>query len=337
MKNENNIAEKLENKTIFITGASGTIGRNIILFIERLNTEKNANIKVAACVRDKQKAISLIGKSDFLTLYQGDITDNAFFTIIDEPIDYIVHCAANTNSKIMVTNPVETLDGIVIGTRNILDFAFANQVKSMVYLSSMEIYGKLPYEEARVTEEKTGEVDLLSARSCYPLGKRIAENYCYCYCNEYGVPVKIARLAQVIGKGISPEDNRVYAQFARSAIREEDIILHTAGESMGNYVDAEEAVEALFLILLKGENGSAYNVVNEENSMSIKEMAEMVAEKIAHNNIQVKFDIPQNNVYGYSSSTGMKLSGEKIRKLGWNPVVSLEDMYRKMIKEMGDQ
>lgn len=69
------------------------------------------------------------------------------------------------------------------------------------------------------------------------------------------------------------------------------------------------------------------NVVNEKNTMTIRQMAELVAEKIAGGRIRVVCDIPKENIYGYAADTGICLSGEKLRRLGWEPVESLEKMY----------
>ena len=65
--------------------------------------------------------------------------------------------------------------------------------------------------------------------------------------------------------------------------------------------------------------------------MRICEMAELVAKKVAGGNIKVSYDIPQGNPFGYAPDTGLKLSGGKLRRLGWEANCSLEEMYRKML------
>ena len=65
----------------------------------------------------------------------------------------------------------------------------------------------------------------------------MCECLCSAYASEYQLPVKIARLAQTFGAGVNPSETRVFAQFARSLIHGEDIILHTEGKSYGNYCD----------------------------------------------------------------------------------------------------
>ena len=55
----------------------------------------------------------------------------------------------------------------------------------------------------------------------------MCENMCIAYAKQYDVPICIARLSQTFGAGILQTENRVFAQFARSAIRKENIVLHT--------------------------------------------------------------------------------------------------------------
>lgn len=265
---------------------------------------------------------------------RADITDREAILRITEKYDYIIHCAAPTKSAYMMTNPVEVIGAIVNGTEHILSVAEQCKAKSVVYLSSMEVYGQISCPKGkRITENEMGYLDAAEIRSCYPIAKIMAENLCHSYYAEYGVPVKIARLAQTFGRGIRPDDKRIFAQFANAVRTGTDIVLHTAGSSVGNYCDMDEVVDAILFLLHKGVNSEAYNVVNEENTMRICEMAELVARKVAGGNIKVSYDIPKGNPYGYAPDTGLKLSGEKLRRLGWEAKCSLEDMYRKMLHD----
>lgn len=198
----------------------------------------------------------------------------------------------------------------------------------------MEVYGQISCPEGkRVAENEMGYIDVSNVRSCYPIAKIMAENLCHSYFAEYGVPVKIARLAQTFGRGVRPDDNRVFAQFANAVRTGSDIVLHTAGNSMGNYCDIDEAADAILFLLENGANSEVYNVVNEKNTIRIREMAELVAKRIAGGSIKVSYDIPESGSFGYAPDTGLRLSGEKLRRLGWEAKCSLEDMYRKMLRD----
>lgn len=307
-----------------ITGATGYIGS---MLAKRIMSSRQA---VSVIVRDPSRL-----DGDILSnaeVIRADITDGEAISRITEKYDDIIHCAAPTKSAYMMKNPVEVAGAIVNGTEHILDLARRCKAESVVYLSSMEVYGQISCPEGkRITENEMGYLDVADIRSCYPIAKIMAENLCHSYYTEYGVPVKIARLAQTFGRDIRPGDRRVFAQFADAVRTGSDIVLHTAGNSMGNYCDIDEAVDAVLFLLHNGVNSEVYNVVNEENTMRICEMAELVAGKVAGGSIKVSYDILQGNPFGYAPDTGLKLSGEKLRRLGWEAKCSLEDMYRKML------
>ena len=226
------------------------------------------------------------------------------------------------------------MDSIYTGSRNVLEFAKEKTVKGLVYLSSMEVFGATDPSKEIITEKDLGYVDLTNVRSCYPEGKRLVECMCKCYAEEYSVPVKVARLSQTFGAGVLKGENRVFAQFARSAMNKTDIVLHTKGDSVGNYCYTMDALKAIFLLLVDGENGESYTVVNESTSMTIAEMAKMVAKEIANDEIKVVFDIPEGNAFGYAPKTTMRLSSQKLRALGWEPTVSLKESYIRLMESL---
>lgn len=319
--------DRLKGKTVLVTGATGLIGVSLVRALLAIG-----DIKVIALVRNVEKAKSIYGDKigQFLKLHVADVVDKIK---IEEAVDYIFHCASVTASKVMIEKPVETLLTSVEGTKNILNLAWEKRCASVVYVSSMEVYGA--FDESREVDEETlGYIDPLKVRSNYPESKRLCENLCVAYCSEFGVPVKIARLAQTFGAGILPGENRVFAQFARSAIKGEDIVLHTKGLSEGNYCYTRDCVTGLLTILLKGTDAAAYNVSNPAAHTTIVEMAVLVAEKIAGGKIKVVFDIPQDNAFGYAADTKMKLNSDKLQALGWKPEVGLEEAYQRMINEM---
>ncbi|WP_036608792.1 NAD-dependent epimerase/dehydratase family protein [Oribacterium sp. P6A1] len=319
---------KYKNKTIFVTGATGLIGSLIIKALLRLDHRVN----VIALIRDLEKAKDIY-EDDFERI-QFVINDILDPFNVDGDIDYIFHCASITSSKKMILCPVETIDVAITGTRNILELARKKHVQSFVYISSMEVYGTFTISTSDVKEDDMGYVNPLLVRSNYPECKRLCENMCIAYYSEFGIPVKIARLAQTFGPGILKTENRVFAQFARSVIRNEDIVLHTKGLSEGNYCYSRDAINALLLLLICGKDGEAYNISNPKAHTTIANMADMICKKITNNKIRVIFDVPEDNVFGYAADTKMRLNSEKMMALGWKPEIGLEEAYSRLIGSM---
>ena len=328
---------ELSGSTILVTGATGLVGSETVRALACINRKRKAGITILALIRNPKKAESIYGnllnRGD-INIVTGDLLrPDELSHAVRVPVDYIIHCAAVTASKTMVTKPVETINTAIEGTRNMLEIARMKNVKSFVYLSSMEVYGRMDTKEP-VTEEMQGYVDPLAVRSNYPLSKRMCENLCAAYYAEYGLPVRIARLAQTFGAGVLPGENRVFAQFARSVMEGKDIVLHTKGTSEGNYCYTADTVRGLLTILTKGADGEAYNIANEETHTTIADMAEFAAHTLAEDKIRVVFDIPESNTYGYAAETHMTLSSSKLRALGWEPHYNLEQCYRRMMESM---
>ena len=337
---QSNLAfEQFRDKKILITGATGLIGSLLVKTFLYCNHVHQLNMKVYALVRNAEKPNTIfegcVGISD-LTYVIADLEKDE----LDQKIqiegncDFIIHAAAVTTSKLMVSQPVDNIKTAVNGTDKMLKFAVDKKCSSFVYISSMEIYGQ-PFTEGKTAEQDLGYIDIASVRSCYPEGKRMCECLCTAYASQYGLNVKSARLAQTFGPGILPTENRVFAQFARSAMNGQDIVLHTMGTSEGNYVYTRDALKAIIMLLTKGISGQAYNIANEDSHMTIRQMAELVAKEIADNQIKVVIDIPEDNrSLGYAPGVKMWLDASKMKSLGWNPEVDLVESYRRMMKWM---
>lgn len=323
--------DALRNSSFVITGATGLIGSLIVKYLLYANRTMNFGANIYAVVRNVEKADKIFAeeKTDALTYVVADLTKEK--VNCEGDCDYIVHAAAVTASKVMVSDPVGTICTSIDGTEKMLQLAVEKKAKAFIYISSMEIYGQ-PTVGGKTAEKDLGYVDIENVRSCYPEGKRMCECLCTAYAAQYGVNVISARLAQTFGAGILPTENRVFAQFARSVMRGENIVLHTTGESEGNYVYTADAIAAIMTLLVKGKAGEAYNIANEDSHITIRNMAELVAREIAGEKIQVVIDIPEDSVsLGYAPPVKMWLDSSKMRELGWKPEIGLVEAYKRMI------
>lgn len=317
----------INNCTILVTGSTGLIGSLLVKGFIIANKKYNLNNKVFALARDVNKAKNIF--SDFkereLFIVRNEISEKI---TIDLNIDYIFHTACVTKSKEMVTYPVEVIKGSVCGTINILDFAKEHNVKKLIYLSSMEVFGVIDENDKRLTENDLGKIDLTSTRSCYPESKRINENICKCYFEEYGVNVCVARLAQTFGAGVNYDDNRIFAYIAKCIISGSNIELQSSGKSAHDYCYTTDAISALLILAKNGVNGEVYNIANENSYSSIYDMASLVVREF---NKDCKVLIKNTDNPMFSKDSLIKLDTSKMRGLGWSPVYSLKEMYRRLI------
>lgn len=322
----------LKNATVLVTGATGMIGSYLVKMFGYVNQRWQMGIEILAAVHRLEQVQKVLQGCD-CTIICGDVRETLSYK---GKIDFIFHCASVTRSQEMIVNPVETVETIVKGTEIMLKLALERKVRSIVFFSSMEIYGRTFGNKEWTEEEDLGYIDLFRVRSCYPTAKRLAEHMCFAYFQEYGVPVKIARLSQTFGPGILQDENRIFAQLAKCAIDGKNIVLHTKGEASGNYCYLADCIKGVLTLLLKGQNGEAYNITNESCCATIREMADIVAKEVAEGKIEVTIQEQSQKADMYPEAVKLKLSSRKLRQLGWNASTDLRDMYKRMIVYMKD-
>jgi nucleoside-diphosphate-sugar epimerase len=196
----------------------------------------------------------------------------------------------------------------------------------------MEVFGAVDESSTEIKENDYGYIDILNPRSSYSESKRMCECLCSCFTKEYNMPIKIARLAQIVGPGTGRNDNRAPAQFSWSVIRNEDIILKTRGKTLRPSIYTRDAVTGIYTLLIKGKNGESYNLANKKTSASISDTANMIANAISENAIKVIYKIDEHTPY--APDLYLKLNTDKIEALGWKAEVDLEEAYRRMIQSL---
>ena len=316
------IIDLTEGRSVLITGASGLIGSALVDLLMSLNRKFDAQIKIYAVSRNRDYAETRFqtywGDSNFHYICH-DVTEP--FSL-DIPLDYIIHGASNASPQHYALDPVGTMKANLWGVSNLLDLAREKEAR-LLYISSGEVYGEGDGRD--FTENYSGYMDCLNPRSCYPSSKRASETLCISYKEQYKVDVVIARPCHIYGPDTS-RDDRAFAQFLRCAKQGEDIVLKSEGKQVRSYCHVDDCASALLYILLKGENGEAYNIANRESVLSIRELAGMIAQIAG---VKVIRDIPSTQESkGYSKVQRAILDPSKLEKLGWTPTISLCDGLR---------
>lgn len=322
---DNNGLNELYDKSIMITGASGMIGSYFVYTLMKLNECYGADIKIIPLVRNIDKLNSQVRNNDNVHPIVQDVTDNIYY---DGDIDYIIHAASPASPKIMKEKPVETNFANTIGTANTLLLAKDKNVEGYLFISSREIYGKPLDNQEYFTEDSFGHIDQLVPRNAYAEGKKAAENMCVGFNQEYGVNTKIVRLAHTYGPGMSIHDGRVQADFLKNLVNGENIVLKSDGSSIRTYTYIADAVNAMFKILLKS-NEMVYNVSDERNEVSIRQLAEIIAD-IPSEKLELIFDIEDDEGQGYAPFKFGMLSSQKIRdELNWQAKYSVKEGFKR--------
>lgn len=309
--------KEFEGKRVLVTGATGHIASYITFFLIYLKRERNIKVDITILCRTPQKAERLfdefIGKGEINVLYQ-DVTQ----PIIEGRYDYIFHLAGNASPYFIKNDPMGILDANLKGTKNVLNLAKESNAK-VFFASTREVYGKVE-NLSRLTEKDFGMIDCLDARSCYPESKRAAETMLYSAYIQYGIPVYIVRIAHSYGPGMNTQnDGRIMSDLIGNAARKEDIVLKSKGEALRAFCYISDTVSGCFYAVMKGRPGEAYNLSNETEEISVRELAQEIADMVE---TKVKFDIADDSAV-YCNYARVGLDTGKIESLGWRPKVSL--------------
>jgi nucleoside-diphosphate-sugar epimerase len=324
---ENISWEKLKNKTVLITGASGMVGSYMLYVLTKLNDMYDYQIKVLAMLRNEKKLPEEVKSRDDVTILVQDVTSP--FTV-EGDVDYIIHAASPASPLIMQNQPVETIAANTIGTFNTLSLAKEKHAEGYLFISSREIYGQPSEGQEFFYEDTYGFVDQLNPRSCYSEGKKAAETMCVSFHEEYGLNTKIARLAHTYGPGMSIYDGRVQADFLKNVFHNEDIVLKSEGTAIRTYTYIGDAIAGLYRILLDSEE-IVYNIGNEDGKVSIRELAEIMVTIYPERGLKLVFDIPEGGTKGTAPYTLGILDSGKIRALGWKPKYSVKEGFKRTL------
>lgn len=322
--------EKLRNKNVLVTGANGMLAYYFTCVLMHLNNKKNMNIKVVALVRNLAKAekkFDIFLNNPLFELLPQDVCNQI---IIKDDIHYILHAAGAASPKFIESDPVGIIAANTRGTCNVMELARKNPIENILFTSTREVYGKVD-GISWIKEYDMGVFDPLDSRSCYPESKRMAEQICKSYYNQYKVPFTVARIAHSYGPGMDiDQDGRVMSDFISDVVNNRNIVLKSAGTAVRAFCYITDVIKAMFLVMLEGEIGEAYNIANETEPVEIKDVAKMLVDLFPEKKLKVIFETSDNN-NGYCQYERVGLSTEKIGSLGWSPSCNLENGLEKTV------
>ena len=129
----------LKNKSILITGATGSFGSRLLRFLLKLKSNKPKRVIVFSRDELKQFELSKIfSEIDYPTVryFLGDIRDYQRLKMAFEDVDYVIHAAALKQVPTAEYNPIEFVKTNVIGSQNIIEAALEKNVEKVIALST---------------------------------------------------------------------------------------------------------------------------------------------------------------------------------------------------------
>ena len=275
------VFERYSGGRLLITGGAGFLGYYMVQAPLAWNDATDAASVDVVVVDNYKRGVPswlepLSGRSD-LTLLEHDMRDPLPADLGD--FDAIVHAAGIASPHVYRKYPIETMDANIDGLRTLLDHVEASgrgADRDFLFYSSSEIYGDPTPDAIPTPETYRGFVSCTGPRACYDESKRYGETLCVNFTRSRGVRTTIARPFNNYGPGMKINDGRVIADFCRSVIRGEDIVMYSDGSPTRTFCYVADSVAGYYRVLANGVSGESYNVGTAAPEISMAELARRV-------------------------------------------------------------
>jgi len=327
---------QLKNKKILITGGAGFIGSHLC---EKLLKEENAKITVFDNF-STGKISNLKSIENKIKIIKGDIQNVKEIDKASKSQDIIIHEAFPYGAATRSVDKQFVEDG-TIGTFNVLRSASKNNIKKVVYASTVAVYGikKTPPQKEEITKNPFLP---------YGATKYLGELYCSSFFNVYGLKTVSLRYFNVFGPRYATFDHSAMILFLKKAIKNEDLIIYGTGKQIRDYTYVDDVVNGTILAIKNGTNGNSYNIAKGKG-VSIINLAKKII-KITGSKSKIHF-AKQNEYkifgkslpYGITKKINNKFTDERnyvgcINKakteLRYQPKITLEEGILKTFKWM---
>jgi nucleoside-diphosphate-sugar epimerase len=270
---------------IFITGAAGFIGHNVVHFFERRGIECFGIDNRTTYGFVPQDELDYLVRERFKRIRSiplvADIrnTDDIRSRIGIFNCDTVVHLASFPRQKVVGQNPVVASEVMSTGLINLLEAARFNKVKRFVYISSSMVYGDF---ESDVTEDAV----------CNPIGqygimKYMGEKLVEDYAKQYGFEYVIIRPSAVYGE-LDVED-RVVSKFMLGAMRGDTLKVKGASEVLDFTYVQDAALGIVQATLSKNSTNKIYNITrSSERQYTLKDAAELAIQIAGRGTLEIQ-------------------------------------------------
>jgi UDP-glucose 4-epimerase len=313
-----------------ITGGAGFIGSHLaerllrdgheVAVLDNLSTGSIDNIRHLKSMPGFTYAID-------------SVTNESLLAEMIDGSDVVFHLAAAVGVKLIVEQPVHTIETNVHGTEVVLKHA--NKKKKLVFIASTsEVYGKstdVPFREG--AELVLGAT--VKHRWAYACSKLIDEFLALAYWKERKLPVIIVRLFNTVGPRQTGQYGMVLPTFVRQALAGQPITVFGDGKQTRSFTYVGDVVDALIRLTHEpGAVGGVFNVGNTDE-VSIRELAERV-KTLSASQSSIQY-IPYDEAYetGFEDMPRRVPDISKIRALvGYQPKLELDDIIKTVIEHI---
>ena len=318
---------------VFITGGCGFIGSHLaerflergdsVMVLDDLSTGSMDNIA------------HLIGRPGFQHRI-GSALDRPLVSELVDRADVTVHLAAAVGVRLIVEQPVHTIETNVGATETVLAAA-AKKQKLVVVASTSEVYGKstlVPFREDH--DLQLGPTS--HSRWAYACSKALDEWLALAYAREKHVPVIIARFFNTVGPRQTGRYGMVLPGFARQALRGEPITVYGTGDQSRCFGHVRDAVESVVrLIDSPSAINEVFNIGSTEET-TIRSLAEQVRDAAGSSSTIVTVPYSEAYAAGFEDMQRRVPDVSKLeRTAGFRPRTPLTEIIRDVVEDQRRQ
>lgn len=300
---------------ILVTGGAGFLGSHLC---ERLVREGHDVICLDNYFTGSKKNVEHLMDYRNFELMRHDVTFPVFVEV-----DQIYNLACPASPVHYQYNAVKTIKTSVMGAINVL--GLAKRVRARVLqASTSEVYGD-PDVHPQV-ESYWGNVNPIGIRSCYDEGKRVAETLFFDYHRMNNVDIRVMRIFNTYGPRMHPNDGRVVSNFIVQALKSHDITIYGDGSQTRSFCYVDDLIEGM-IRLMNTENFIGPVNIGNPGEFTIRQLAEKVIQLTGSSSKIISKPLPSDDPKQRQPDISLAK-----QKLGWQPVIALEEGLKKTIE-----
>jgi UDP-glucuronate decarboxylase len=304
------------NKRVLVTGGAGFLGSHL-------------------CEALLKRDYDVVCADNFFTGRRGNVAhllDNPRFEILRHDItfplfvevDEIFNLACPASPPHYQHDPVQTTKTSVIGAINML--GLAKRVGAKIFqASTSEVYGDPEIHPQ--PETYWGRVNPIGTRSCYDEGKRCAETLFFDYYRQNNVKIKVARIFNTYGPNMHPNDGRVVSNFIMQALRGEPITIYGDGKQTRSFCYVSDLIAGFLALMDSPDDITGPVNLGNPGEFTMLELAESVIRLTGSKSELIFKPLPSDD-----PKQRQPVITVAKEKLGWEPVVPLEEGLKHTIK-----
>ena len=252
-----------------VTGGAGFIGSHLVEYLVRRGDHA---IVIDNLATGRRRNLGRVPERD-LTFIEAGVSE-AVRDLDPTKISEIYHLAAAVGVRLVVQDPIHTIDTNVLETSAILDFATAGMTPTLI-ASTSEVYGKstrTPFAE----DDDVTYGPPTQPRWAYACSKAIDEHLALAHHRQQGLPVVIARFFNIVGPRQVGRYGMVLPRFVGAALADKPIQVYGDGRQTRCFCDVRDVVNLLPVLLAEPRcTGRIFNVGSDQR-IEIGELAELV-------------------------------------------------------------